>query len=242
MNGPLTQPDSSAVALQRWYAPAVLANRLVIAQRWGQPFLAYNVFVQADPEGAAALSAVQDRLSELEPSLLRLPRESLHTTAAFLLPGSAEFDRPKDELWHQNGSRWLAQLEELAAATSRFTLAFRRLVVTDVAIIAVAEEPNGLSAFRRRLLTAMDVPGNSHRYDLVHATVFRYSGPLRDPAALLERAAASDVQVDFDVSEFAVAREHTFPFLGYDILRRLVLPATPLASGRERTPRPDHVP
>jgi hypothetical protein len=231
VSGPVNQPDqTSAVALQRWYAPAVLANRLVLAQRWGQPFLAYNVFIRADPAATVALTAVQDRFSDLEPSLLRLPDESLHTTAAFLLPGSAEFDRPKDELWHQNGSRWLAQLEELTAATSRFTLAFRRLVVTDVAIIAVAEEPNGLSAFRRRLLTVMDAPGNSHRYDLVHTTLFRYSAPLRDPAALLELAAASDVQIDFDVSELMVAREHTFPFLGYDVLRRFVLPAGSLAS------------
>jgi hypothetical protein len=231
VSGPVNQPDqTSAVALQRWYAPAVLANRLVLAQRWGQPFLAYNVFIRADPAATVALTAVQDRLSDLEPSLLRLPDESLHTTAAFLLPGSAEFDRPKDELWHQNGSRWLAQLEELTVATSRFTLAFRRLVVTDVAIIAVAEEPNGLSAFRRRLLTVMDAPGNSHRYDLVHTTLFRYSAPLRDPAALLELAAASDVQIDFDVSELMVAREHTFPFLGYDVLRRFVLPAGSLAS------------
>jgi hypothetical protein len=231
VSGPVNQPDqTSAVALQRWYAPAVLANRLVLAQRWGQPFLAYNVFIRADPAATVALTAVQDRFSDLEPSLLRLPDESLHTTAAFLLPGSAEFDRPKDELWHQNGSRWLAQLEELTVATSRFTLAFRRLVVTDVAIIAVAEEPNGLSAFRRRLLTVMDAPGNSHRYDLVHTTLFRYSAPLRDPAALLELAAASDVQIDFDVSELMVAREHTFPFLGYDVLRRFVLPAGSLAS------------
>jgi hypothetical protein len=153
-----------------------------------------------------------------------MPTDALHTIAAFLLPGSAEFDRPKDELWHQNGSRWLAQLEELAAATPRFSLAFRRVVATDVAIIAVAEEPNGLMAFRRRLLTVMDVPGNSHRYDHVHATLLRYSAPLRDPAALLELAAASNVQAEFDVTELVVAREHTFPFLGYDVLRRLVLP------------------
>ncbi len=219
------QPDhSSAVALQRWHAPAVLANRLVLAQRWGQAFLAYNVVIRADPAAAAALSAVQYRLSQLEPSLLRMPAEALHTTAAFLLPGSAEFDRPKDELWHQNGSRWLAQLEELAAGTPPFTLLFHRIVVTDVAIIALADEPNGLMAFRRRLLTVMDVPGNSHRYDQVHATLLRYSAPLRDPAALLELAGACGVQAGFDVSEFVVAREHIFPFLGYDVLRRLVLP------------------
>jgi hypothetical protein len=225
VSGGPNQPDhSSAVALQRWHSPAVLANRLVFAQRWGQAFLAYNVVIPADPAAAAALTAVQDRLSQLEPSLLVMPTDALHTIAAFLLPGSAEFDRPKDELWHQNGSRWLAQLEELTAATPRFSLAFRRVVATDVAIIAVAEEPNGLMAFRRRLLTVMDVPGNSHRYDHVHATLLRYSAPLRDPAALLELAAASNVQAEFDVTELVVAREHTFPFLGYDVLRRLVLP------------------
>jgi hypothetical protein len=228
----LTQPDDhpSAAALQRWHAPAVQANRLMLAQRWGQAFLAYNVFIQADQPGAAALSEVQDRLIAPEPSLLRMPAGALHTTAAFLLPGSAEFDRPKDELWHQHGTRWLAQLTGLAAATPEFRLCFRRLVVTDVAIIAVADEPNGLSAFRRRLLTAMDVPGNSHSYDLVHMTLFRYSAPLRDPAGLLSRAGGTELRADFDVRELIVAREHTFPFLGYDVLRRLPLPAVSLAS------------
>lgn len=231
MTGRLSQPDqSSAAAIQRWYAPAVTANRLVLAQRWAQPFLAYNLFIRADPAGAEALSVVQDQIMALEPSLLRLPQSALHTTAAFILPGSAEFDLPKDELWHQHGSRWLGQLADLAAATPRFTLRFRRLVLTDVAIIAVADEPNELSAFRRRLLTAMDVPGNSHSYDLVHSTLFRYSAPLRDPAALLKWAAIADVHAEFDVGELVVAREHTFPFLGYDVLRYLALPAASLAS------------
>jgi hypothetical protein len=219
-----TQPDHpSAAALQRWYAPAVLANRLVMAQRWGQPFLAYNVFIEADRAGAAALTDVQDRLGRLEPSLLRMPAGALHTTAAFLLPGSAEFERPKDELWHQHGARWLGQLAELADVTPWFRLRFRRLVVTDVAIIAVADEPNGLSALRQRLLTVLDVPGGSHSYDLVHTTLFRYSAQLRDPDAVLTWAGRAGMQADFDVTELVVAREHTFPFLGYDVLRRIPL-------------------
>jgi hypothetical protein len=231
VTGRLQQPDpSSAAALQRWYAPAVLANRLLLAQRWGQAYLAYNVFIRADAAGAAALSAVQDQIRQLEPSLLRVPDLALHTTAAFLLPGSAEYDRPKDELWHQHGVSWMAQLAELAAETPRFTLRFRHLVVTDAAIIAVAEEPNGLSTWRRRLLTAIDVPGNSHRYDVVHTVLFRYPASLRDPAALLKWVTRADVRADFDVSELLVAREHTFPFLGYDVLRSLMLPAAPLAS------------
>lgn len=231
MSGTLSQPEhSAAAAIQRWYAPAVLANQLTLAQRWRQPFLAYNLFIRASPAGAAALSAVQDQVDALEPALLRTPESALHTTAAFILPGSAEFDSPKDELWHQHGSRWLAQLADLAAATPHFYLSFRRLVITDHAIIAVADEPNGLSAFRRRLLTVMDVPGNSHSYDLVHTTIFRFSSPLRDPATLLEWITGADVNAEFDVSELVVAREHTFPFLGYDVLRRFILPEASLAS------------
>ncbi len=227
------QPDqSSAASVQRQHAPSVLANRLLLDERWGKPFLAYNVFVLADPPGAAALAAVQDQIGRMEPALLRQPQTALHTTAVFLLPGYAEFDRPKDELWHQYGAAWLAQLAELVASTPAFTLSFRRLLLTDAAIIAVADEPNELSALRRRLLTSMDVPGNSHRYryELVHSTLFRYSGRLRDPAALLEWAASAGVDADFSVSELVVAREHTFPFLGYGVLRRLALQATSLRS------------
>jgi hypothetical protein len=231
VTGQLQQSDpSSAAALQRWYAPAVQANRLLLAQRWGQAYLAYNVFIRADPAGAAALSAVQDQIRQLEPGLLRVPEPALHTTAAFLLPGSAEYDRPKDELWHQHGMTWLAQLAELAAETPRFTLRFRHLVVTDAAIIAVADEPNGLSAFRRRLVTAIGAPGNSHRYDAVHTVLFRYPAALSDPASLLAWTTAADIRADFDVSELLVAREHTFPFLGYDVVRTLGLAAAPLAS------------
>jgi hypothetical protein len=226
-----SQPGlSSAAAAQRWHASSVLANRLLLAEGWGQPFLAYNVFVLADPPGAAALAAVQDQIALMEPSLLRLPEAALHTTAAFLLPGFPEFGRPKDELWHQHGALWLAQLADLAAGTPAFTLSFRRLLVTDAAIVAVADEPNELSALRRRLLTLMEVPGNSRGYGLVHSTLFRYSGPLRDPAALLEWAASAEVHADFSVSELVVAREHTFPFLGYGVLRRLALRVTSLRS------------
>ena len=231
MNEPLiAQDQSSATAVQRWYAPAVLANQLVMARRWAKPFLAYNLTIRADPEGAAALSAVQDEVALREPGLLRLPAHALHTTAAFLLPGSSEFDHPKDELWHQHGASWLAQLADLAAGTPRFVLRFRRLVVTDVAMIAVAEEPNELSAFRRRLLRVMDLPGNCHRYDLVHTTLFRYSAPLADPEALLKWTAEADMHAEFDVTELVVARENTFPFLGYDVLRRFELPSASLAS------------
>jgi hypothetical protein len=222
---------AAAAVVQHRHAAAVLANRLAIDRRWGRPWLAYNVFIRVGRAGVPALSAVQDQLTSVEPSLLlRMPPTALHITAANLLPGVAEYDRPKDELWQEHGPRWLDQVAGLAATTTPFRLRFRRVVATDAAIIAVADEPNGLSAFRRRLHAVLEVPGTPHIHHLVHATLFRYQTPLRAPEALLTWLSAADANAEFEVGELVVAREHTFPFLGYDVLRRFSLRPGSLAS------------
>jgi hypothetical protein len=104
----------TAGAVRRQHPSAVLRNRLRLERRWGRPCLACNVCLRPGPEAAAALSAVQDRLLSLEPSLPRVPAPALHTNLAWLLPVHEEFSRPKDELWQQHGPGWLAVL---AAAT-----------------------------------------------------------------------------------------------------------------------------
>jgi hypothetical protein len=63
--------------VQRQHAPAVLANRLLIAHRWGQPCRAYNVCIRPGSEEAAALAAIQASALRLEPSLLQVPERSL---------------------------------------------------------------------------------------------------------------------------------------------------------------------
>lgn len=230
LDRPGRSATAAAASAQHRHAEAVLANRLVFDRLWGQPFLAFNVFIRPDAAAAAALSALQEQVLRLEPLLLRMPPTALHTTAAFLLPGGTEFGLPKDELWQRHGPRWLDQLAGLAATTARFRLRFRRVVVTDEAIIAVADEPNGLSAFRRRLYSALEVPGTARMNTLVHATLFRYRTRLAAPQALLAWLSAADAQAEFEVRELLVARENTFPFLGYDVLRRLELQPGSLAS------------
>lgn len=205
-------------------ATAVLANDLRFDNRWGQPCLAYNVFIEPDPAGRAELAAIQDRLLRLEPELLRLSPDWLHITGVNLLGLYDEFDRPKDELWRERGAAWLAQLTELAAGTEPFRLCYRHVVATQAAVIAIADEPNGLTSFRNAARAALEVPGrlaNSH--EIVHTTLFRYARPLRDPAVLLARLASTEFLARLQVSELVVAREHTYPFAGYDVLRRLRL-------------------
>src|SRR5215472_11328210 len=165
-----------ADGVQRQHAPAVLANQVLPAHRWGQPCRAYNVCIWPDPPAAAALAALQARALRLEPALLRVPEQALHANLAWLLPVHQEFDRPKDELWQLYGPEWMSILDRILSATESFRLRFRHLVATDSAIIAVAEEPNRISALRRKLMPALSVPGSLSAGDLVHTTLFRYAG------------------------------------------------------------------
>src|SRR5215468_7132995 len=195
-----------ADGVQRQHAPAVLANQVLPAHRWGQPCGAYNVCIWPDPPAAAALAALQAR--------------------ALRLPVHQKFDRPKDELWQQHGPRWLATLAGTAAKTSSFRLTFQRLVATNSAVITVANEPNRLSALRRELIPLLDLPGSSSAGDRAHITLLRYATPLRDPAALLKRLAATAFCLDIGVSELLVIKERVYPSLDYEILHRLPLAPT----------------
>jgi hypothetical protein len=222
----LTHPAAAAVRQRE--EPAVLANDLRLDWRWGQPCEVYNAFLRPDPAGRDELAAIQEEALRLEPGLLRIPPGSLHLTAIFLLGLYDEFDRPRAELWSEHGPRWLDQLRDMTAATQPFELCFRNLVATDAAIIAVADEPNGVTALRQAAEPVLDRLSD-FRYDqpIVHMTLFRYRQPLRDPAGLLAWLAGAGGEARVRVAELLVAREHTYSFLGYDVLRRLPLCAGP---------------
>ena len=115
-------------------------------------------------------------------------------------------------------------LTGVLGATRGFRLCYRHLVATDAAIIAVAGEPNQVSALRRELLPILPVPGDLSAGELVHMTLFRYARPLRDPASLVRWLAATEFRMDVEVNELLVVRETTFPSLDYQVLRRLALP------------------
>ena len=217
----MTHPIPAGV--QRQHAPAVLANRLSGGHRWGRPCLGYNVCVRPDPQAAAALAEVQARARQLEPSLLRVPEHAMHANVAWLLPVHLEFGRAKDELWEQHGPGWVTALTAAVTGMDRFRLCYRQLVATDSAIIAVAGEPNRISELRRQLAPVLRLPRPVSAGGLVHLTLFRYGGRLRDPAALLEWLAAAEVEVEQPVTELLVVRERVFPSLDYEICHRLPL-------------------
>ena len=212
-----------AAGVQRQHTSAVLANQLLLADRWAQPCRAYNVCIQPGPTAAAALAAIQAGVLRLEPSLLQVPEPALHTSLAWLLPVHQEFDQPKDELWQHHSPQWLTTLTKIAGKTSRFRLSYRHLAATSSAIITVADEPNHLSALRRQLLPLLHLPGRASAGDLAHITLFRYATLLHDPASLLQWLAAAEFSLNIEVSELLVIREQIFPSLDYQILHRLPL-------------------
>lgn len=215
--------DHPAVSLQRQHAPAVRANQVLPAHRWGQPCRAYNVCIRPGPAGETALADLQATVLRLEPSLLQVPAAALHANLVWLLPVHEEFGRPKDEIWQRQGRQWVATLAGTAAKTSSFRLNFRRLAATDSAIITVADEPNPFGALRRELIPLLHLPGSASAGHLAHVTLFRYAGPLRDPVSLLRWLSTMEFHLDIDVSQLLVIRERTFPSLDYDVLHRLPL-------------------
>ena len=219
--------------MQERHAPAVLANRLEIASRWGEPDLGYILLFRPDPVASAALVALQDAVLAAEPSMLRQPEAQLHASIAWLLQVRREFGRPKDELWAEHGERWLTAIAAVTDATAPMRLRYDRLVVTDAAVVAVAHEPNPMAEFRRRVIAALGLPWpvTYNSLGIVHSSLLRYRQPLADPAGLLATVAKLPVRIETEVSELLMVRECTFPTLDYEILVRLPLRARPAPAG-----------
>jgi hypothetical protein len=201
----------------------VLAHPLQITERWGRPCLGYLLVLQPDPAAAAALAAVQDGLLAIEPALLRQPAHAMHVTAGSLVPVLAELDRDKDEIWREEGDGWLELISQAAAATPAAPLRFRRLLMTDAAIIAVADEPNPVSELRRRLEGDLALPWPLSKGLLVHCTLLRYREQLARPEALQQAAASAEFAVDTGGTELLIVRETTFPCLDFDVWHRIPL-------------------
>jgi hypothetical protein len=161
----------------------------------------------------------------LEPALLRQPETRLHTSVAWLLPVGREFSEPKDALWAEHGEDWLKIIAAIAEGMPPMRLCYRRLVVTDAAVIAVAEEPNPVGAFRRELTAALGLswPITYSSVEVVHTTLLRYRQPLSDPAGLLRRLESMPVAIETGVSELLIIRESLYYTLEYEVLRRLPL-------------------
>jgi hypothetical protein len=228
---PLGRPRPSGVAffpmtdIQARHAPAVLAGDLKLCTTWGTPGVGFLLLFRPDPAASAALAEIQEQVLALEPGLLRQPEAQLHTSVAWLLPVGREFSKPKDALWAEHGADWLTAVAAITEGIPPMRLRYRRLVVTDAAIIAVAEEPTPVGGFRRELTAALGLPWpiTHSSVEIVHTTLFRYQRPLSDPAGLLRKLEAMPVAIESAVSELLMVRESMYFTFSYEVLQRLPL-------------------
>src|SRR5262249_18567355 len=123
------------------------------------------------------------------------------------------------------GEDWLKIIAAITEGIPPMRLRYWRLVVTEAAIIAVAEEPNPVGRFRRELTAALGLPWpiTYSSVEIVHTTLFRYRQPLSDPAGLLRRLEAMPVGIETGVSELLMVRESMYYTFSCEVLRRLPL-------------------
>lgn len=223
-----TPPPGQLIGLGYWTRYERPTHRLSIASDWGQPCLSYLLCIRPDADAQASLSAVQDAVAGPEPSLLRIPPGALHISIAWLIPVHQEFSQPKEELWAQHGPGWRTAIAAALRSHPPFRLRLRHLVATDAGVILVAGAPNQVTALRRRLAGPLALPGRQlSRGEFVHTTLFRYGGPLADPAGLLRRVTGTPVDVQLTVHEMLLVRERIFPSLGCQAVHNFILAQAP---------------
>ncbi|HEX2556523.1 MAG TPA: 2'-5' RNA ligase family protein [Microvirga sp.] len=187
---------------------------------WGRPCTAYHVQPELDPAALEALGAVQRRAAALWPHPLHTaPPQALHVTVYPFAMVADAYD--KDAYWRQVEPLARGLLADLCRDAPPLRLEFFRLMVTNVAIIAVARDETGLiEAIRRRIVETVPPPpvrGPIH-YNLIHSTLARYRSAEPVPASAVAAIEALPVAVTAPVSRINVVRETRFPCLARDVL------------------------
>lgn len=220
----LADVDERVLALRRRHRDAVLANRINVAERWGQPCHAFNVHLEPSTTARDGLGRVQDALSA-EPSLLRCPSSALHVSVAWLLAVHVDYVESKAAIWTRHGEEWTAQLASIARRHQPFELRYRWLVVTDTAVIAVATPVDPVRRLRDDIAARLSLPDQTvNTAEIVHTTLFRFRDALSDPSALIEAAEAIDLDLPTPVQHLTVSEELVFPSLVTSTKAQLTMP------------------
>jgi hypothetical protein len=203
-----------AEVLRELFKTAVLNNAIRRETLWGQRCHAYNVQFQPDLIACRSLSKLQDWFLQLEPSLLQVPVHAMHISVARLLDVRQLYPSDERILWRRHGSAWLAELARIAAASRPFPLTYRSIAATDTAVVAVAEPVECMDQIRLEIARTLRLPAEiQNRADLVHTTLFRYSGLLGNPSGFVRATEEAELAIDMTADTLILCREEVFPSL-----------------------------
>ena len=223
--------EQRASELREAHRDEVARNELRTSALWARPCRAYNVQIELEAAARASLGRIQQNLKRAEPNLLVCPTKTLHVSVAWLLAVHASYPAPKDFIWERHADGWTAELRRIAAESKTFRIAYEHIVATDSAVIALASPTGPVNRIRRMIGERLSLPPETrNEADLVHTTLFRYSGSLYDPRRFLASLESENAQATSEVDELIVSRELVFPSLQTETLQRLPLaPQTPEA-------------
>ena len=210
--------------LREAHREKVARNEVRVDQLWAQPCRAYNVQIELEPRAKASLGKTQQALKRAEPSLIACPPETLHVSVAWLLAVHTRYRIPKDRLWERHGEDWTTELRRIVAQRAGFRITYEYVVATDSAVIALARPSEPVNRIREAIRQRLRLPPETrNEADLVHTILFRYRGPLSDPAKLLAMLEDASADATAEVNELVVSKELVYPSLEAEVLARLPL-------------------
>jgi len=195
---------------------------------WGRRCVAYNLQAELTDDARQVLVQAQELLQTTGSGLLRCPPDTLHISVACILSVRERYGVPKGVLWKRYGSQWVASLRNILAAVRPFEIVFRRLKVTDAAVIAVAQPRDEVGIIRAgvtRMLADVGVP--SYQPSIIHTTVLRYGSPDLHGERLTGLASTYNIKVIVPVRRIVLSKETVYPSLFTQAIECLPLASHP---------------
>lgn len=206
---------------RRRFVDAVSRNELSLAGNWARPCHAVNVQAELDSRARDGLDRAQDLIVQMDPTLLRCPRSSLHVSVDWPLEVEYEYARPKASLLEEHRTAWVSGLEAIVPRFAPLALHYRWVVVTSSAVIALAEPNEALTQLRHAIRAGLSFPQPVRpAATIVHTTLFRFRGALHSPDSFLRATAAIDLDVTTTVTALVLSEELVYPSLTTRTLAR----------------------
>jgi hypothetical protein len=147
------------------------------------------------------------------------PPETLHVSVAWLVAVHASYPVDKDLLWERHGEGRTAELRRIAAESAGFRITYGHVVATDSAVVALAQPSEPVNRIRGMIRERLRLPPETrNEADLVHTTLFRYSGALSGPEKLLAMLESTSAEAAAEVGELVVTKELVYPSLEAEVL------------------------
>lgn len=210
--------------LQEMFRRRVSITGFATESLWNQRCSAYNLQALLDESSKRALRELQQRFAPWLSRLFVIPEEAMHISLIWLLNVRTEYPRPKHEIWCGRRDEWLSTIAKVAERMPPLRLAFTQMVITESAILAVAQPADLVNELRRSLVAELDLPSETKNVaDLVHCTLFRFSSADLSFEALTDAAGHARIHIPFRIREIAVTEERRFPSLDSEVIQRIPL-------------------